>query len=208
MNTSDPGLSKDFFDSAYRQTPPWDIGAPQPDLLALLNDFPPTSPVLDVGCGTGELALALAQHGLTVLGVDLAEGAIAQARVKAANAAPDVSQRIEFRIADALHPALLGMFGTVVDSGFFHLFGPVEREHFAHELAAALPPGGRYYLMGFAIDTGRPNPPRSVRIEELQSLFTAETGWRVVMLRPAQFLTRFSSKVEAVAACFERSEAR
>src|SRR3974377_1991977 len=99
MNTSDPGLSKDFFDSAYRQTPPWDIGAPQPDLLALLDDYPPTSPVLDVGGGTGELALSLAPRGLTVLGVDFAEGAIPQARVKAANAAPDVSQRIEFRTA-------------------------------------------------------------------------------------------------------------
>ena len=208
MDTSDPGLSKDFFDSAYRETPPWDIGAPQPDLLALLDAYPPTSPILDVGCGTGELALSLAQRGLTVLGVDLAEGAIAQARVKAANAAPGVSQRIEFRVADALHPSRLGAFGAVVDSGFFHLFDPVEREHFARELAAALLPGGRYYLMGFAIDTGRPNTPRPVRTEELQSLFTAENGWRVVVLRPAQFLTRFSSKVAAVAACFERSEVR
>lgn len=62
---------KTVFLSAYRETPPWDVGKPQPALMVLLDEYPPTGPVLDVGCGTGELALALAQRGLTVLGVDV-----------------------------------------------------------------------------------------------------------------------------------------
>ena len=88
MGNSDPGQSSEFFDAAYRERPPWDVGEPQPALMALLDEYLPTGPVLDVGCGTGELALALAQRGLTVLGVDLAEAAIAQARAKATAAAP------------------------------------------------------------------------------------------------------------------------
>jgi len=195
------------FDSAYRETPPWDVGEPQPALMALLDEYLPTGPVLDVGCGTGELALALAQRGLTVLGVDLAEAAITQARAKAATAAPGVG-RLEFRVGDALHPTLFpGPFGAVVDSGFFHLFGPLERERFAGELAAALAAGGRYYLLGFAIASPPiPNAPRQVLESELRALFAPERGWRVLALRPARFLIRSArgNDVPAVAACVER----
>jgi 2-polyprenyl-3-methyl-5-hydroxy-6-metoxy-1,4-benzoquinol methylase len=80
----------DFFDAAYREMPPWDVGKPQPAMLALLDEFPPAGPVLDVGCGTGELALALAERGLQVLGVDLAAAAIEKARAKAER--PDKAQ--------------------------------------------------------------------------------------------------------------------
>ena len=207
MGISDSHRLSDSFDSTYRETPPWDIGEPQPALMALLDEYPPTGPVLDVGCGTGELALALAQRGLTVLGVDLAEAAITQARAKAATAAPGAGRLAEFRVGDALHPTLFpGPFGAVVDSGFFHLFGPLERERFAHELAATLVTGGRYYLLGFAIVSPIPNAPRQVLESELRALFAPERGWRVLALRPARFLIRSArgNDMPAVAVCVER----
>ena len=206
MSPTDSSLSSDFFDAAYRDRPPWDVGQPQPDLLALLDAFPPSGPVLDVGCGSGTLALALAQRGFSVLGVDLAEAAIAQARAKAATATAEVSQRVEFRVADALHPAKFpGPFGAVLDMGFFHIFGAPEREGFAQELAATLSGGGRYYLLGFAINSPYPNTPREVREDELRTLFAPERGWRALTLRPAQFITRSPrGDLPAVAACFER----
>jgi ubiquinone/menaquinone biosynthesis C-methylase UbiE len=58
---------------------------------------PPPQRALDVGCGTGFLALRLAELGHAVAGVDLSEQMLAQARVKAKQAALE----IEFRVGDA-----------------------------------------------------------------------------------------------------------
>ena len=208
MKTPDAKPENTFFDAVYRGKPPWDVGEAQPALVKLLEAHPPSGPVLDVGCGTGELALAIARRGFTVLGVDVSSAAIAQAQAKAAKEAPMVRSSVEFRVGNGLKPAgLPGPFGAVVDSGFYHLFGAVERRAFVDELAKALKKGGRYYLLGFAIEAQYPNAPREVREEELHGLFSAEKGWKILELKAAGFLVnREMGKVEvpAVAMCAER----
>lgn len=193
-----------FFDSIYGETPPWDIGGPQPSLTALLDDHPPVSPVLDVGCGSGDLAIWMAQRGFQVVGIDFVEAAIVQARDKAAELAPEAARLLDFQVADALRPSRLGRrFGAVVDSGFFHLFESDQRDRFVDELAATVVPGGRYYLLAFAVEFPIPNTPRQVHEEELRERFTKERGWRVREIRPAAILSRIAP-VAAIAACFER----
>jgi ubiquinone/menaquinone biosynthesis C-methylase UbiE len=197
-------FTPDFFDSIYRETPPWEIGAAQPAMTALLDEYPPTGPVLDVGCGSGDLAIAVAQRGLQTLGIDVVEAAIEQARAKADAQAPDVARLLEFQVADALRPTLLQrQFGAVVDSGFFHLFEQDQRDRLAGELAATLVPGGRYYLLAFATEFDMANTPRKVSEDELRARFTAGNGWRILTVRPAQFESRIAP-VPAVAACIER----
>jgi ubiquinone/menaquinone biosynthesis C-methylase UbiE len=67
------------------------------ELLAPLAGASP-QPVLDVGCGTGFLALLLAELGHTVTGIDLAPRMIDRARTKAREADLDV----DFRVGDAV----------------------------------------------------------------------------------------------------------
>ena len=51
------------FETAYAGKAPWDIGKPQGAIAESVDLV--TSPVLDVGCGTGENALFLAAIGQT-----------------------------------------------------------------------------------------------------------------------------------------------
>ncbi len=103
------------WDASYHDgPPPWDIGRPQPAIGRLASEGGFAGAVLDAGCGTGENALHVASLGLSVLGFDVAETALAIARQKAADRGIDV----EFATADAFHLERLGRrFQTVLDCG-------------------------------------------------------------------------------------------
>lgn len=70
--------------------------------LETLQELLPAPPrdVLDVGCGTGFLALLLAELGYHVTGIDLSEGMLATAERKADGLTP----RPVFRVGDAIAP--------------------------------------------------------------------------------------------------------
>lgn len=61
---------------------------------------PPPRDVLDVGCGTGFLALLLAELGYHVTGIDLSEGMLATAKRRGAALTP----RPVFQVGDAIAP--------------------------------------------------------------------------------------------------------
>ena len=198
---SDP---RAFFDDVYRAPAPWDIGAAQPDLLRLIEEFPPSAPVIDVGCGTGDLTIAMAQRGFDMIGVDFVEAAIDEARRRAATLPREVADHLRFEVGDALRPSSRDQRpGAVVDSGFMHLFDHATRDAFAADLAVALPPGGRYYLLAFAVTFPIENAPLQVDVEEIASRFGREHGWEILASRPADFFSRVAT-VPAIAVCVER----
>lgn len=202
--------SRAFFTEVYQGTAPWDVGEAQPALTAVLRRYPPTGPVLDVGCGTGDLAIAIAKGGLSVLGIDFVDAAIAEAHARVAALPSTLQHRLAFRVADALRPSALPTspwgppFGAVVDSGFLHLFDEAERDGFVADLAEALRPGGRYYLLAFTVTFPGPNLPRAVEEGEVWRRFSPTGGWRVLHCAPATFASRVAA-VPAVAACIERA---
>jgi SAM-dependent methyltransferase len=199
---SDP---KSFFNSVYQNVAPWDIGAPQPAMVALIEKHPPMDPILDLGCGSGDLAIYLAKLGHQVVGIDFAESAIKSAQDKVAALPDEIARKLKFRVADALRPSLLQQrFGAVVDSGFYHLFDLDQCENLIDEVASILKPHGCYYLHEFAIEFPMPNVPRKISIDEIQTCFTVEKGWHIKEVRTVEFLSRVAPPVPAICACIER----
>jgi SAM-dependent methyltransferase len=195
----------DFFNSVYQDVAPWDIGAPQPAMVSLIERYPPINPILDLGCGSGDLAIYLAQLGYQVVGIDFVESAIAIAKDKLDSLSPEIAQVLSFQVADAFKPSRLRKkFGTVVDSGFYHLFNSDQCDQLVDEVTSILLPNGTYYLHEFAVEFPVPNVPRKITVDEIQTRFTLEKGWRIKEIQTVEFLSRVAPPVPATCACIER----
>jgi len=174
------------FEEAYQGAPPWEIGAPQPAFVHQERREPFGRAVLDVGCGTGDLALYLASRGYLTTGVDLVPAAIERARAKATSTANEA----EFLVGNALSLAsLLGRtYDTVVDSGVFNTFPPGRRNDYGDSLARVLNPGGIYYMLVWSErETGEGGPLR-ISQDEIRDTFAPP--WRVAWIDPARFAVR------------------
>jgi SAM-dependent methyltransferase len=146
-----------------------------------------TGAVLDAGCGTGENALHIAALGLSVLGVDVAETALAIAREKAGHRGITV----EFVAADAFELKRLGcMFQTVLDCGLFHTFDADERPRYVASLASVTEHDGTLYVLCFS-DVGPDIGPHPISQAELKTAFNPSIGWNVIAIEPGQVQTRF-----------------
>lgn len=149
---------------------PWD-GHPLSTKLRELvegTDTPPAS-ALDVGCGTGDTAIYLAQHGWQVTGADFTPKALDKARAKASSAGATV----DFVHADVTHlrqAGINGPFQLIVDNGCFHGMSAADRDLYVREISAAAAPGARLLMIAFK-PGGGPGPA-GVDQPEIERRFT------------------------------------
>jgi ubiquinone/menaquinone biosynthesis C-methylase UbiE len=184
--------------------------------------------VLDVGCGTGSLAGALAERGARVWGVDPSEEMLAVARSR-------LGRRVGLKLgrAEAL-PFKDGWFERAVLRLVVHL---VDRARALPELARVLSPGGRLVIATFdrshfegfwlnrffpsveRIDRGRfPDPGvlaeeleqagfRAPRVERLQQRNALQRAEALARIRGRFISTLQLVPPEELAAGAERAEA-
>ena len=138
----------------------------------LLEMYPPGSRVLEIGCGTGDEALALAQRGVDVVAIDPAPEMVRIATEKAEERG--LTMRVEFRRAYARDlPSIADSLGGPFDGGYasFSLEYEPDLEPVARGLHKVLRPEARFLasvpsrlcLVEFALAIGSGHPGMSGR---------------------------------------------
>lgn len=124
-------------------------------------------PVLELGCGTGRVALDLAAAGHEVTGVDTDRELIAALSERAAERGVDV----EAVVADARELDLGREFALVcAPMQFVHLLGPSGRVAMLRRVRAHLGPGGRLaaaMLAGYTAPVMDAGPPPLPDVREI-----------------------------------------
>ncbi len=151
-------------------------------LAALMSRFAPGAHVLEIGCGTGEEALALARRGVRVLATDPSAGMLRIARRKAAEAG--LASMIETRQLAARE------LGALVDEGYggaldgaYASFGPLNGEPdlrpVADALARMIRPGGLFIT------------------SVMNRYYALETLWYLLHGQPRQAMRRWQGEASA-----------
>ena len=135
----------------------------------------PPGKVLDVGCGTGDNSVYLAQHGWHVTAVDFAPKALELARAKAA--ASEVS--VDFVRADITRLTsgeVGGGFALAVDSGCLHGMSDADRAGYARGINAVTEPDA--HLLVVAFSPGALLGVRGIDQGDIEQLFSP--CWKLV----------------------------
>jgi SAM-dependent methyltransferase len=133
------GLSTVFYDLITRRDP-----AVQGDIDFYAALAPEGGSFLDLGCGTGRVALGLAERGFTVVGCDLAKTMLARAKINRDRASAEAAARVSFVQGDMAALSLGRRFDAVIAPffGFAHLPAGAARRRALAAMARHLEPGG------------------------------------------------------------------
>ena len=179
-------MAEELFEERYQSgDTPWDHGMVDHNLTDVVStNMICRCRVLDIGCGSGDNAIWLAQQGFDVVACDLSLTAIQRAKDKLLSIDADVS----FLVADFLvDPIADAPFGFIFDRGCLHCMDDEsERKCFVEKVASLLEKEGQWLsLIGNADEGEREVGPPRLSASELVS--TVEPHFEILSLNSGHF---------------------
>jgi SAM-dependent methyltransferase len=140
-------------------------------------------PVLELGCGTGRVTLALAKAGFHVTGLDLSERMLARCSEKRAGLPTEVRERVHLVQADMTRFDLGEQSRLVIIPfrPFQHLLETKQQIDCLECARRHLAPGGKLIVDFFQTDPRRMNDPAFQQESEAAQEFEVPDGRRVKM---------------------------
>jgi SAM-dependent methyltransferase len=155
---------------------PWDEHPLATSLRNLIEGDGALAPgtALDIGCGTGDSSIYLAQHGWRVTGVDFVAKALDKARAKATAKQAEV----DFVHADVTRLSSEGVgkdFTLIVDNGCLHGMSDEDRDAYVREVTAVAAPDARLLIVAFPPGSF---PVRGIAPADVEQRFSG--GWQLL----------------------------
>jgi len=136
------------YDRIARLYDPWSVSVVE-DVAFYVDEARRTGgPVVELGVGTGRIAIPIAVEGIEVIGVDSSEGMLEVAREQAALS----GVAVDFRYGDMRQPPVEGTFPLVLCPfrSLLHMQTDADRRAALRAIHGLLEPGGRFVFDVFA----------------------------------------------------------
>jgi SAM-dependent methyltransferase len=145
----------DVYDSWYKKLD-------KPGEVELLEELAAGGPALELGIGTGRVAIPLAARGVKVHGIDTSPAIVEKMREKPGG------EHISVTIGDMADVPVDGTFSLVfvVFNTFFMLTTQEAQVRCFRNIAAHLQPGGRFLLHAFVPDLSRVERGEDISVRE------------------------------------------
>ncbi|MGB3404753.1 MAG: methyltransferase domain-containing protein [Microcoleaceae cyanobacterium] len=140
---------KNFWNKSWSRpdyNPTWRISKIPHELQVAVDTgwFLPHSSLLDIGCGSGEIAAGLAEKNFNVLGIDWAEAAIQKAKLKQG----EVQGKLTFKTIDICREkAKYPEFDILIDRGCFDGLPKAFYSDYANTVASYAKSGAKFLLI-------------------------------------------------------------
>ncbi len=148
------------------------VHAPDAAAVACLAELAGPGPVLELGIGTGRIAVPLSSRGLEVHGIDASEAMVAKLRAKPGAGRITVTMG-DFADVDVEVDREFALVFVVFHT-FFALLTAGEQRRCCASVARRLAPGGRFVIEAFV-----PDPSRFVRDQHLEVIHVGVDGARL-----------------------------
>lgn len=157
----------------------------------LIDELPPSSAVLDLGCGYGRDSKALLEHGHRVVGVD-------NSLIAALEARASLDEYIKNRTAHIIEgdiitaPIIQRNFDAVLSHRTLHLPDPKDVPAIISRVAGVLKPGGLLVMTARSHEDFNPN--QMTRIDDSSAVYNDRPTHRINFFNEERFEAILSSK--------------